>query len=188
MGTVLRLICAACVVCSLSGSTSASWLSQGSTYRDVVAGYRAGDAGAVERLMRMPEDGVTDAVQSALHMSDAAKSWDWKDLRAAAMLHTEAWYRALLDKRARRADFRSRAVRTSAVAGHPRVAWSVGLRAALVRRRGGVAPTVGDEKSIRGLSQSRSRAVPERPGTQVVPERSCLGTRRRRERSGDSEP
>jgi tetratricopeptide (TPR) repeat protein len=104
MGTFLRLTSAACAACMLSASTSRSLQSQGSAYSDLVASYRAGEAGAVERLIRMSEDAMTDGVNRALQPGDGSLAWTWRERRAATMLHTEAWYRGLLDKRTSRAD------------------------------------------------------------------------------------
>ena len=102
MGIFPVVLCVACAAAFFNGSTAGSLQPAGSAYRNLVAGYRTGDVGAVERLIRMPEDAVTDGVDRALQTGDTSLAWHWRELRAAALLHTVAWYRGLVDKRTSR--------------------------------------------------------------------------------------
>jgi tetratricopeptide (TPR) repeat protein len=61
-------------------------------YPAVVHAYRNLDGEAVARLRALTVDQVDEGVRAAI--AGTPQPWDWKDLRAAAMLHTEAWYLA----------------------------------------------------------------------------------------------
>jgi len=62
------------------------------SYPAVVHAYRNVDGEAVARLRALTVDQADEGVRSAI--AGKPQPWDWKDLRAAAMLHTEAWYLA----------------------------------------------------------------------------------------------
>ena len=61
-------------------------------YPAVVHAYRNLDGQAVARLRALTVDQADEGVRAAI--AGKPQPWDWKDLRAAAMLHTEAWYLA----------------------------------------------------------------------------------------------
>ena len=79
--------CASAVLILLSicawGSSSPT--AQSSSYRELVDSYRDGRAVA-KHLVAMPRDAVVAAVDDAVSKT----GWQWEDLRAAAMLHSEA--------------------------------------------------------------------------------------------------
>src|SRR5687767_7048892 len=61
-------------------------------YPAVVHAYRRLDPDAAPRLRALTADQTEDGIRAAT--SGKPRPWDWKDLRAAAILHTEAWYLA----------------------------------------------------------------------------------------------
>jgi hypothetical protein len=68
-----------------------------SEYADLVRAYRDGNYGAVARLRTMEAAALAAAVDLALSSGEAGLTRD--ALRGAAMLHTDAWHRDLVDKR-----------------------------------------------------------------------------------------
>jgi tetratricopeptide (TPR) repeat protein len=68
-----------------------------SEYRSMVEEYRSGRRGVLDKV------GAADAAQIdgwlELARSTDGKAWDWETLRAAAIMHTEAWSAALRDQR-----------------------------------------------------------------------------------------
>src|SRR5262245_35636377 len=71
-------------ICGLGPSPPTAQSS--SSYRALVDSYRERDADA-KSLLAIPRDAVAAAVDNAV---SKAASWRWEDLRAAAMLHSEA--------------------------------------------------------------------------------------------------
>jgi tetratricopeptide (TPR) repeat protein len=66
------------------------------SYSEIVQAYRRFDPGAVGRLRALPAERVDDAVGEAT--GGRPQPWRWPDLRAAALLHTEAWYLARAER------------------------------------------------------------------------------------------
>jgi hypothetical protein len=96
----LRLIGVACLMWGLEPASVCARQSQTAAYPTFVAAYRDGRLGAVDILLAMPEREVAIAVDRAINPLAGTPPWAWQDLRAAAMLHTDAWYTDLSNKRA----------------------------------------------------------------------------------------
>lgn len=80
----------ACGVFPLSSTSTRATATE--LYPAVVHDYRNRDREAVARLRALTVDQADEGVGAAI--AGKPQPWDWKDLRAAAMLHTEAWYLA----------------------------------------------------------------------------------------------
>ncbi len=78
-------------------------------YRTLVESYRTGTASTTERIAAVPAGDLEASVERAVE--DRTGAWDWQAIRAAAVLHTELWYRALLEKREPAFDHLSASVR-----------------------------------------------------------------------------
>ena len=65
-------------------------------YSAIVQAYRSYDPGAVGWLRALTAERIEDAVSEATGAKP--QPWHWADLRAAAMLHTEAWYLARAER------------------------------------------------------------------------------------------
>jgi tetratricopeptide (TPR) repeat protein len=61
-------------------------------YPALVHAYRSFDPGAADRLRALRAERIDDAISEAT--GGKPQPWHWADVRAAAMLHTEAWYLA----------------------------------------------------------------------------------------------
>jgi tetratricopeptide (TPR) repeat protein len=73
------------ILLSICGLGSSRPPAQSSPYRELVDSYRERGADT-KALLAMPRDAVVAAVDNAV---SKAGSWQWQDLRAAAMLHSE---------------------------------------------------------------------------------------------------
>ena len=66
-------------------------------YRALIDAYRGGQRTALDRIRTATEADVHDWIEGA--RQDRGRTWTVEDLRAAAIAHTEAWARALADRR-----------------------------------------------------------------------------------------
>src|SRR5688572_26070777 len=66
-------------------------------YRASVESYQTGTSRAAEQIAAAPAREVEAWVERAV--SDRTGAWGWQAIRAAAILHTELWYRAVVEKR-----------------------------------------------------------------------------------------
>jgi tetratricopeptide (TPR) repeat protein len=99
----MRLLLTIGVAYLLSGPapvTSVARQDQTPAYPTLVAAYRQWRLGAADMLLKLPERDVSAAVEQAIRPAAGQTPWAWEDLRAAALLHTDAWYTDLSHKRA----------------------------------------------------------------------------------------
>jgi tetratricopeptide (TPR) repeat protein len=66
-------------------------------YRALVESYQTGGSRVADQVAAAPPRELEAWVERAV--SDRAGAWDWQAIRAAAILHTELWYRAVVEKR-----------------------------------------------------------------------------------------
>lgn len=69
----------------------------GTDYRAIVDAYRRGASDATAQVAAASASDTQAWMDAAV--SGAVRDWDWPTVRAAAVLHTELWYRALVDRR-----------------------------------------------------------------------------------------
>jgi hypothetical protein len=89
---VLILISSACLVALAQPSQSPPTAASSETYRHLVESYREHGPDEVAAVLAMSVEATTAAVDEAL--SSRAR-WSWEELRAAAILHSQACLTAL---------------------------------------------------------------------------------------------
>lgn len=88
------LLCVASLLLALSGGALLPTQPRDANYWALVREYRSSIRGAPERLAAMPQEEIRLAVDGAV----GSRAADAADLRAAAVMHSEAWYRAVTSR------------------------------------------------------------------------------------------
>jgi hypothetical protein len=88
------LLCLTSLLIAASGGVLARAQPRDADYWTLVSEYRRSIRGVRERLAAMPQEQIRSAVDGARDKAAA----DWPELRAAAVMHSEAWYYAVTSR------------------------------------------------------------------------------------------